>query len=67
MHMEKNIQTIFFDPWPDYSKATEYQTFSTFFSVIFIVYLDCKRIWQFDSWGMLQDTKNELLQYILLL
>ena len=65
--MEKNIQTIFFDPWPDYSKVIEYQIFSTFFSAIFCVYLDCKCIWQFDSWGMLQDTKNELLQNILLL
>ena len=65
--MEKNIQTIFFDPWTDYSKVTEYQIFSTFFSVIFGVYLDCKRIWQFGIWGMLQDTQNELLQNILLL
>ena len=67
MHMEKNIQTIFFDPWTDYSKVTEYQIFSTFFSVIFRVYQDCKRIWQFGSWGFLQDTKNELLENVLLL
>ena len=65
--MDKNIQIIFFDPWPVYSKVTEYQIFSTFFPAIFSVYLDCKRIWQFDSCGMPQDTKNELLQNILLL
>ena len=67
MHMEKNVQTIFLDPWTDYSKVTVYQIFSTFLSVIFCVYLDYKRIWQFGSWEMLQDTKNELLQNILLL
>ena len=46
---------------------TMYQMFSTFFSVIFSVYVDYNRTWQFDSLGMLQDTKNELLQNILLL
>ena len=34
---------------------------------MYSVYLEYKRIWQFDSSGMLQDTKNELLQNILLL
>ena len=58
---------IYFDPWLDYSKVTAYQIFSTFFSVKYSVYLEYKRIWQFDSSGMLQDTKNELLQNILLL
>ena len=58
---------IYFDPWSDCPKVTKYQTFSTFFSVIFSVYLDYNRIWQFDSSVMLQDTKNEVPQNILLL
>ena len=66
MHLEKNIQTFFFDSSPN-DKVTEFQIFSTFSSVIFCVYLNRKRIWQFDSWGMRQDTKNELVQNILLL
>ena len=49
------------------AKVTMYQIFSTFFSIIFSVYVDYNRTWQFDSFGMLQDTKNELRQNILLL
>ena len=69
MHMEKKCSNneIYFDSWPDYSKVTMYQMFSIFFSVVFSVYVDYNRTWQFDSLGMLQDTKNELLQNILLL
>ena len=37
------------------------------FSVMFSVYLDYDRILQFGRSGMLQDTKNESLQNILLL
>ena len=58
---------IYFDSWPDYSKVTMYQMFSTFFSVIFSVYADYNRTLQFDSLGMLEDTKNELLPNILLI
>ena len=67
--MEKKCSNneIYFDSWPDYSKVTTYQILTTFFSVIFGVYVDYNRTWQFDSLGMLQSTKNELLQSILLL
>ena len=67
--MEKNTQKMKFIsiPFPDYSKVTTYQIFSTFFSVIFSVYLGYNPILQFNSSGMLQNTKNELLQKILLL
>ena len=58
---------IYFDSWPGYSKVTMYQMFSTFFSVIFSVYADYNRTLQFDSLGMLEDTKNELLPNILLI
>ena len=67
--MEKNTQKMKFIsiPFPDHSKVTTYQIFSTFFSVIFSVYLGYNPILQFNSSGMLQNTKNELLQNILLL
>ena len=69
MDMEKKCSNneIYFDSWSDYSKITTYQIFGTFFSVIFSVYVDYNRTWQFHSFQMLQDTKNELLQNILLL
>ena len=67
--MEKKCSNneIYFDSWPDYSKVTMYQMFSTFFSVIFSVYADYNHTLQFDSLGMLEDTKNELLPNILLI
>ena len=69
MHMEKKCSNdeTYLDSWSDYSKVTTYQIFSTFFSIIFSVYADFNRTWQFDSLGMLQDIKNELIQNILLL
>ena len=68
--MEKKICSnieSYFGSWPNYSNVTAYQIFSTSFSVIFSVYVDYNCTWQFDSLGMLQDTKNELMQNILLL
>ena len=72
MHTEKKCSDneIYFDSWPGYSKVTTYQIFSTSFSVMFSVIFSIfryNRTWQFDSLEMLQDTKNELLQNILLL
>ena len=44
--MEKKYSKneIYFDHWPDSSQVIAFQIFSTFFSVIFSVHLEYKRM-----------------------